>query len=241
MRHHRIGTVITIGAEIQQGLAATAKAGINRAIGIEPHHTVVKGITRATRWLGSGVAGDQDLAVALRHHRLGTVNGVAAEIQQGLAAGAKAGVNCAVGIEPHHAVVIGIARATRWLGSGVAGDQNLAVALRHHRIGKITGIAAQIQQGLAATAKAGIYRAVGIEPHHAVVIGIARATSWLGTGVAGEQDLAVALRHHRIGKIKSIAAQIQQRLVATAQPLAIDAAGAVHTHHTEAVDGAVLA
>ena len=113
--------------------------------------------------------------------------------------------------------------------------------MRHHRIGKITGIAAQIQQGLAATAKAGINRAVGIEPHHAVVIGIARATSWLGTGVAGEQDLAVALRHHRIGKIKSIAAQIQQRLVATAQPLAIDAAGAVHTHHTEAVDGAVLA
>ena len=92
------------------------EGGIEAAIGIEPHHAIVVGGTRAARWLGIGVTSDQDLAVALHHHRIGIVSAISAKIQQGLAAGAKGGVEAAVGLEPHDAVVNGIALATHWLG-----------------------------------------------------------------------------------------------------------------------------
>ena len=144
MRDDRPGVVIAVGAQFQQGCAAGAKGGVEGAVGKEPHHAVVIGEIRSTRWLGSGVTGNQDLAVALCDDRIGEVLATDAEIQQGPAAGAKVGVERAVVKEPHHAVVSENVRTAYWVGIGGAGNEDLAVVLHDDRPGLVIPIRAEI-------------------------------------------------------------------------------------------------
>ena len=87
MRHHRIGKVISVAAQIQQGLTADTKAGINCAVGIQPHHPVVERTTVDAGGLGIGKPGDQNLAVILDDDRPGVISAIGAQIDQGLANG----------------------------------------------------------------------------------------------------------------------------------------------------------
>ena len=198
-----------------------AKAGVQRAVGVQADHAEVRGAAAA-----GAVARQHQLAVALHGHAVGLIV-VAADVDQRLAVVAEAGVQRSVGVQADHAEVRGAAAV-----GAAAREHNLAVALHGHAVGLIA-VAADINHSLAVAAEAGVERAVGVQADHAEVI-----DAEVVGAVACDDHLAVALHRHAV-RLVVVAADIDHELTAPAYA-GVGRAIGVQADHGEVVVAAAV-
>ena len=129
------------------------------------------------------VAGQHDAAAGVAHHRLHDVR--AAQVGRHPAVAGKAGVDAAAGQVAQQREVDAAARLGR-----IAAGENAAVVLHHQRADHVEA-AGHVGAHDAATAEAGIQRAVVVPAHQGMIV----------AGRSAEQDAAIGLDRQRADQV----------------------------------------